>query len=79
MRRRSIKWAPDGSRVAFVQRDDSGEKGALYYVDANNPKPAVLVAQREAGLTGAAHQQHQRRAPEGSGAALLGRGLPLVS
>ncbi len=40
----SIKWAPDGSRVAFVQRDDSGEKGALYYVDAKNPKPAVLVS-----------------------------------
>ena len=43
----SIKWAPDGSRVAFVQRDDSGEKGALYYVDANNPKPAVLVAREK--------------------------------
>jgi len=40
----SIKWSPDGSRVAFVQRDDSGEKGALYYVDANNAKPAVLVS-----------------------------------
>jgi dipeptidyl-peptidase-4 len=40
----SVKWAPDGSRVAFVQRDDSGEKGALYYVDANNLKPAVLVS-----------------------------------
>src|SRR5262249_18800617 len=43
----SIKWAPDGARVAFVQRDDSGEKGALYYVDANNPKPAVLVAKEK--------------------------------
>ncbi len=43
----SVKWAPDGSRVAFVQRDDSGEKGALYYVDANNPKPAVLVAREK--------------------------------
>ena len=45
----SVKWAPDGSRVAFVQRDDSGEKGALYYVDANNPKPAVLVASEKLG------------------------------
>ncbi len=43
----SIKWAPDGSRVAFVQRDDSGEKGALYYVDANHPQPAVLVAREK--------------------------------
>ncbi len=43
----SIKWAPDGSRLAFVQRDDSGEKGALYYVDADNPKPAVLVAREK--------------------------------
>jgi dipeptidyl-peptidase-4 len=40
----ALKWAPDGSRVAFVQRDDSGEKGGLYYVDPTTPKPAVLVA-----------------------------------
>jgi dipeptidyl-peptidase-4 len=40
----AVKWAPDGSRVAFVQRDDSGEKGALYYVDPNTASPAVLVA-----------------------------------
>ena len=30
-----------------MQRDDSGEKGALYYVDVNNPKPAVLVAREK--------------------------------
>ena len=29
----NVKWSPDGQRVAFVLRDDSGEKGALYYVD----------------------------------------------
>lgn len=40
----SVKWAPDGSRVAFVQRDDNGEKGALYFVDPTGGKPAVLVA-----------------------------------
>jgi dipeptidyl-peptidase-4 len=43
----SIKWAPDGSRVAFVQRDDSGEKGALYYVESSNPQPAMLVAREK--------------------------------
>ncbi len=41
----AVKWSPDGSKVSFVQRDDSGERGALYYVDVTGPgKPAVLVA-----------------------------------
>ncbi len=39
-----VKWSPDGSKVSFVQRDDSGEHGALYYVDVTTGKPAVLVA-----------------------------------
>ena len=40
-----VKWSPDGSKVSFVQRDDSGQHGALYYVDvATAGKPAVLVA-----------------------------------
>ncbi len=40
-----VKWSPDGSKVSFVQRDDSGEHGALYYVDVTAAgKPAVLVA-----------------------------------
>src|SRR5271165_3699208 len=40
----SIQWSPDGSKVSFVQRDDSGDRGALYYVDVTTGKPAVLVA-----------------------------------
>jgi dipeptidyl-peptidase-4 len=40
----SIKWSPDGSKVSFVQRDDTGDRGALYYVDVTTGKPAVLVA-----------------------------------
>ncbi len=40
----AVKWSPDGSKVSFVQRDDSGETGALYYVDVATGKPAVLVA-----------------------------------
>jgi dipeptidyl-peptidase-4 len=40
-----VKWSPDGSKVSFVQRDDSGQHGALYYVDVTTAgKPAVLVA-----------------------------------
>ena len=40
----NVQWSPDGSKVSFVQRDDSGERGALYYVDVATGKPAVLVA-----------------------------------
>ena len=42
----SVQWSPDGTKVSFVQKDDSGEHAALYYVDvASGAKPAVLVAQ----------------------------------
>ena len=44
----SVLWSPDGKKVSFVQRDDSGERGALYFVDvAGGAKPAVLVAQEK--------------------------------
>jgi dipeptidyl-peptidase 4 len=40
----AVKWSPDGSKVSFLQRDDSGEHGALYYVDAATGKAELLVA-----------------------------------
>jgi len=40
----SVKWSPDGTRVSYVLRDDSGDHGQLYYVDVKTGKPAVLVA-----------------------------------
>ncbi len=40
----NVKWSPDGTKVSFVQRDDSGEHGELYYVDVATGKSAVLVA-----------------------------------
>ena len=40
----NVKWSPDGTKVSFVQRDDSGEQGQLYYVDVSTGKSAVLVA-----------------------------------
>ncbi len=40
----SIKWSPDGTKVSFVQRDDSGDHGALRFVDVSTGRGAVLVA-----------------------------------
>ncbi len=40
----NVKWSPDGTKVSFVQRDDTGEHGELYYVDVTTGKSAVLVA-----------------------------------
>ena len=40
----AVQWSPDGSKVSYVQRDDSGEHGALYYIDLATGKPAVLVS-----------------------------------
>ncbi|HLK33284.1 MAG TPA: DPP IV N-terminal domain-containing protein, partial [Terriglobales bacterium] len=43
----NIAWSPDGKKVSFVQRDASGEHGALWYVDATTGKKAVLVAEEK--------------------------------
>ncbi|HSB76889.1 MAG TPA: alpha/beta fold hydrolase, partial [Terriglobales bacterium] len=41
----NLQWSPDGKKVSFVQRDASGEHGALWYVDASTGKKAILVAE----------------------------------
>jgi dipeptidyl-peptidase-4 len=47
----TIKWSPDGSKVSFVQRDDAGEHGELWYVDAKTGEKKVLVSESKlAGL-----------------------------
>ena len=40
----SVKWSPDASKVSYLLRDDSGNNGALYYIDLATGKPAVLVS-----------------------------------
>ncbi len=40
----TIQWSPDGSKVSFVQRDDSGEQGQLWYVDATSGEKKILVS-----------------------------------
>jgi len=39
-----VNWSPDGSKVSYVERDDSGDHGTLYYIDLATGKPAVLVS-----------------------------------
>ncbi len=41
----TIKWSPDDSKLSFIQRDDSGEHGQLWYIDVATGNKAVLVAE----------------------------------
>jgi len=45
----TIKWSPDNSKVSFVERDDSGEHGELWYVDAATGEKKVLVSENKLG------------------------------
>ena len=41
----TIKWRPDSTQFSFIQRDDSGEHGQLWYVDATTGEKKVLVSE----------------------------------
>jgi dipeptidyl-peptidase-4 len=40
----TLEWSPDGTKLSFVQRDDKGENGELWYVDAATGEKKVLVS-----------------------------------
>jgi dipeptidyl-peptidase 4 len=40
----TTEWSPDGAKLSFVQRDEKGEKGELWYVDAATGEKKVLVS-----------------------------------
>ena len=40
----TLQWSPDSTKVSFVQRDDAGEQGQLWYVDATTGEKKVLVS-----------------------------------
>src|ERR1700736_2833485 len=40
----TTEWSPDGSKLTFVERDEKGEKGELWYVDAATGEKKVLVS-----------------------------------
>src|SRR5713226_9330297 len=39
------KWSPDGTKLSFVQRDDAGEHGELWYVDAATGGKKILASE----------------------------------
>lgn len=39
----TLEWSPDSKSLTFVQRDDAGEKGELWFVDATTGEKKVLV------------------------------------
>ena len=41
----TIKWSPDGTKVSYVQRDDAGEHGELWYVDTTTGEIKLLVSE----------------------------------
>lgn len=40
----TTEWSPDGTKLSFVQRDEKGEKGELWYVDPATGEKKVLVS-----------------------------------
>ena len=40
----TVEWSPDGTKLTFVQRDERGEKGELWYVDVATGEKKVLVS-----------------------------------
>jgi len=40
----NVGFSPDGTKISYILRDDSGERGQLWYVDVASGKKAVLVA-----------------------------------
>ena len=40
----TVEWSPDGTKLSFVQRDEKGENGELWYVDVATGEKKVLVS-----------------------------------
>jgi dipeptidyl-peptidase 4 len=40
----NMEWSPDGSKLSFLQRNNEGEHGELWYVDAATGEKKVLVS-----------------------------------
>jgi dipeptidyl-peptidase 4 len=45
----NAQWSPDSTRLSFVQRNDTGERGELWFVDAATGEKKVLVSEGKLG------------------------------
>jgi hypothetical protein len=75
----TIKWSPDGTKVSFVQRDDTGEHGELWYVDALTGDKKILVSEIKLSQLAPPAQQDSRRARERARGSVPRRRLHLVA
>ena len=41
----NIQWSPDSTKLAFVQRDDTGDHGELWYINPSTGEKKVLVSE----------------------------------
>ncbi|HEY6763691.1 MAG TPA: DPP IV N-terminal domain-containing protein, partial [Candidatus Sulfotelmatobacter sp.] len=40
----TVEWSPDGTKVSYVQRDEKGEQGELWYMDTATGEKKILVS-----------------------------------
>ncbi len=43
----NIQWSPDGSKISYIQRDDSGDHGELLSVNALTGEKGILVSEQK--------------------------------
>jgi len=41
----NVRFSPDGTKISYILRDATGERGQLWYVDVGSGKKAVLIAE----------------------------------
>jgi dipeptidyl-peptidase-4 len=61
----NFAWSPDGTKLSYVQRDEKGEKGELWFTDAATGEKKVLVsAEKLAALAPDVNQVKNEREKE---------------
>ena len=72
----AIKWSPDSTRLSFIQRDDAGEHGQLWWIDVATGSQVGAGRGEQAAIAVSAVQPHDRRTARAR-PALFRRRLPV--